>query len=49
MMYTQHHQVYIQPEKSQFCSLEMLPLLHMSQHYYMNMQLRLKKSAIEKH
>lgn len=48
MMYTQqHHQVYIQPENSQFCSLEMLPLLHTSQHYYMGMQLRLKKVLLK--
>lgn len=43
MVYIQHHQVYIQSGNSQFYSLEMLPLSHMSHIYSMSTQLRLKK------
>lgn len=48
MMYIQHHQAHMQSEDSQFCSLRMLPLLHMSHIYYMSAQLRKKKVLFKK-
>lgn len=48
MMSIQHHQAYMQSGNSQFCSLKMLPLFHMSHIYSMSTQLRLKKKVLLK-